>query len=181
MTDTAVAPAEVTRFWLGTCPQDGVTIGVKTEGEVRTDVGGDAAREPDQADRYRSACLCGAAITLRPVSEAEYVAELGDHDDDDDEPVDLLEDEDGAPFPDVVQRAHRWAVEAQLRELAEQAERDYREAVTAAQGAPAGAEADYWRWNGHAEAQRAVATRIRRLLGDDVPEYGSATWREAGR
>ena len=95
-----------------------MTIGVKTEGEVRTDVGGDAAREPDQADRYRSACLCGAAITLRPVSEAEYVAELGDHDDDDDEPVDLLEDEDGAPFPDVVQRAHRWAVEAQLRELA---------------------------------------------------------------
>jgi hypothetical protein len=64
-----------------------------------------------------------------------------------------------------------------LRDLAAQAERDYVEAVVAAQGCTAGAEADYWRWNGHAEAQRAVATRLRRLLGDPVPAYGSKSWR----
>lgn len=104
------AEPEVTRYWLGTCPKDGVHIGIKTEGS-----------DPDvplvmrARDSIDSTCLCGTTLTLRLVARAEYEDVLGPDDDDpedDDGPDDvpLLEDTGGAPYPDDVQRAHALAL-----------------------------------------------------------------------
>jgi hypothetical protein len=106
----ADAEPDATRYWIGTCPTDGVHIGIKTEGS-----------DPDvplvmrARDSIDTTCLCGTALTLRLVTRAEYEDAVGPDDDDpedDDDPDDvpLLEDTDGAPYPDHVQRAHRLAV-----------------------------------------------------------------------
>lgn len=106
------SPAEVTLHRLGTCPADQVVIGVTTTG----------TQQPTDVDAIPSQCLCGQPLELRRVTQAQYEAEVGaDDPEDGDEDAPLLEDEDGAPYPDEVQEAHRLALSNVVAEAAKEA------------------------------------------------------------
>jgi hypothetical protein len=68
-----------------------------------------------------------------------------------------------------------------IREECVRIERDYVQALNALLAHPGedGEESDYWRWQGHAERSRQIATRLRQSIGDPVPAYGSHEWRTA--
>jgi hypothetical protein len=68
-----------------------------------------------------------------------------------------------------------------IREECVRIERDYVQALNSLLAHPGGDSnlEDYWRWQGHAERSRQIATRLRESIGDPVPAYSSREWRAA--